>query len=67
VLRGADEVKVSAVEWSALSGVLAGELRLPDSRDYELVRKPAMARFYDVRPAVGKPVIPMRASSRAQL
>jgi FAD/FMN-containing dehydrogenase len=40
----------SASEWSALQSAIAGEVILPDSRDYETARKPAIARFNHVRP-----------------
>ena len=40
----------SATDWKALEGALAGELVLPDSADYELWRKPAIARFHDLLP-----------------
>jgi FAD/FMN-containing dehydrogenase len=39
-----------AADWQALQGTIAGSVILPDSHDYELVRKPAMARFESVRP-----------------
>jgi FAD/FMN-containing dehydrogenase len=41
----------SGVDWDALSGVVVGEVVVPGSRDYDAVRKPAMARFEAVRPA----------------
>jgi FAD/FMN-containing dehydrogenase len=37
-------------DWDALQGAIAGNVILPDSLEYESVRKPAMARFHDVRP-----------------
>ena len=37
-------------EWSALQAAIAGEVILPDSRQYETARKPAIARFDHVRP-----------------
>jgi FAD/FMN-containing dehydrogenase len=43
-------VTASATDWNALRGVLAGDVVLPDSPDYEAVRKPAMSRFESVRP-----------------
>jgi FAD/FMN-containing dehydrogenase len=44
-------VKAPAVEWDELSGAVGGEVIVPGHPDYEAVRKPAMARFEDVRPA----------------
>jgi len=41
---------VSALEFDALNGRLTGDVIVPGSRDYEFMRKPAMARFNDVRP-----------------
>ena len=38
------------LDWSALSRTLAGEVVLPDSPEYDSVRRPAIARFEDVRP-----------------
>jgi FAD/FMN-containing dehydrogenase len=43
-------VTVGAPDWNALQGAIAGEVILPGSQDYESVRKPAIARFHDVRP-----------------
>jgi FAD/FMN-containing dehydrogenase len=40
-----------ASRWSALQAAIAGEVILPDARDYESARKPAIARFYHVHPA----------------
>ncbi len=40
----------SAPDWDALRGTIAGEVILPGSPDYELARKPAIARFHDARP-----------------
>ena len=40
----------SMSDWNALDGAIAGELVLPGSSDYERLRRPAMARFWDVRP-----------------
>ncbi len=37
-------------DWDALRGVIAGDLVLPSSPDYESVRKPFFARFHDVNP-----------------
>jgi FAD/FMN-containing dehydrogenase len=39
-----------APDWDALSRAIAGDVVLPGSPDYEAVRKPAIARFHDVRP-----------------
>jgi hypothetical protein len=36
--------------WKPLEDGIAGELVLPGSPDYETVRRPAIARFHDVRP-----------------
>ena len=41
-MRGAD--------WDALRGQIAGEVILPGSPDYELARRPPIARFHDLRP-----------------
>src|SRR5215207_4662324 len=40
----------SAPDWDALQRAIAGDVILPSSLDYEPVRKPAIARFHDVRP-----------------
>jgi FAD/FMN-containing dehydrogenase len=40
----------SASEWSALQEAIAGEVILPDSRDFDSARKPAIGRFHDVHP-----------------
>jgi FAD/FMN-containing dehydrogenase len=40
-----------AADWEGLQGAIAGAVVLPDSPDYESVRKPAMVRFESVRPA----------------
>jgi FAD/FMN-containing dehydrogenase len=40
----------SAPDWDALQRAIAGDVILPSSLDYESVRKPAIARFHDVRP-----------------
>jgi FAD/FMN-containing dehydrogenase len=37
-------------DWRALEGAIAGEVVLPGSASYESARKPAVARFDDVRP-----------------
>src|SRR5262245_35238277 len=41
---------VPASRWAPLQAAIAGEVILPDSPDYEAVRKPAIARFHDVYP-----------------
>ena len=41
----------TAADWEALQGATAGAVVLPGAPDYESVRKPAMARFENVRPA----------------
>ena len=38
-------------DWDALRGAIQGEVVLPESADYDLLRTPPMARFWDVRPA----------------
>jgi FAD/FMN-containing dehydrogenase len=40
-----------SVDWAALATGLSGEVLLPDSPAYEGLRRPAMARYHDVRPA----------------
>ena len=40
----------STSDWKALDDAIAGEVVLPESSDYERLRRPAMARFWDVRP-----------------
>jgi hypothetical protein len=39
-----------APDWDALQGEISGDVILPGSSDYDSVRKPAIARFHDVRP-----------------
>ena len=39
-------------DWRALQGAIDGDVVLPGSPDYESVRKPVMARFEQVRPAL---------------
>jgi FAD/FMN-containing dehydrogenase len=39
------------VDWATLTRLVAGEVVVPGSPGYDAVRKPAMARFHDVRPA----------------
>jgi FAD/FMN-containing dehydrogenase len=38
------------LDWKVLDGTIAGEVILPESREYELARRPALARFADTRP-----------------
>jgi FAD/FMN-containing dehydrogenase len=40
----------STADWTALDRAIAGEVVLPASDDYEAARRPAMARFCDIRP-----------------
>jgi FAD/FMN-containing dehydrogenase len=40
----------TAADWEALRGAIAGSVILPGAPDYDLVRRPAMARFQNVRP-----------------
>jgi FAD/FMN-containing dehydrogenase len=49
-------------DWSALSRSLAGDVVLPDSPDYEAARRPAIARFEEVRPQAV-----VRCASRADV
>jgi len=44
-------VTPTAADWEALQRAIAGDVLLPDAPAYESVRKPAMARFDNVRPA----------------
>jgi hypothetical protein len=37
-------------DWRALQDAIAGDVVLPGSPEYDVVRKPAMVRFHDVRP-----------------
>src|SRR5215471_13261369 len=46
-----DGVTSSAVQWDTLTRLVAGEVVVPGSPGYDAVRKPAQARFHDVRPA----------------
>ncbi|MBV9335366.1 MAG: FAD-binding oxidoreductase [Solirubrobacterales bacterium] len=48
----ARRVPASAVEWDALAGEVSGDVIVPGSAAYDTARKPAMARFHEVRPAV---------------
>jgi FAD/FMN-containing dehydrogenase len=48
---GRSGVTDSRLDWDALSGVVVGEVVIPGSPGYDVVRKPAMARFEAVRPA----------------
>jgi FAD/FMN-containing dehydrogenase len=43
-------VTLTAADWEALQGGIEGGVILPGSPDYELVRRPAMARFETIRP-----------------
>jgi len=40
----------SASEWSSLQAAIVGAVILPDADDYDSARKPAIARFHQVRP-----------------
>jgi FAD/FMN-containing dehydrogenase len=44
------EAVSAAADWRALRGAIAGEVVLPDSPEYDLVRRPAIAQFGDLRP-----------------
>ena len=44
-------MRSSAADWDTLTRLVAGEVVVPGSPGYDTVRKPAMARFHDVRPA----------------
>jgi FAD/FMN-containing dehydrogenase len=44
-------VTPTTADWQALQAAIVGSVVLPDAPDYESVRKPAMARFVNVRPA----------------
>jgi FAD/FMN-containing dehydrogenase len=37
-------------DWNELRGAISGDVVLPDSPNYDSARKPAIARFHDVRP-----------------
>jgi hypothetical protein len=41
---------VSTADWDALRGEISGEVSLPGSPHYEQARKPAIARFQDIKP-----------------
>jgi FAD/FMN-containing dehydrogenase len=41
---------LTSTDWEALQRAIAGSVVLPGSPDYDVVRKPAMARFENVRP-----------------
>lgn len=41
---------LSAADWGALAGAIAGEVIGPGSPGYDVARRPAIARFHDVRP-----------------
>jgi hypothetical protein len=65
-----DERAVDAmtVDWRALQRAIDGDVLLPGSPEYESARKPAMARFEQVRPSSGaRPprTSPPRSPSRA--
>lgn len=40
----------SVPDWGVLQVAISGDVIIPDSSDYESARKPAIARFHDVRP-----------------
>jgi hypothetical protein len=42
----------AAPDWDVLRGDISGDVILPGSPEYELVRKAAIAGFYDVRPHI---------------
>jgi FAD/FMN-containing dehydrogenase len=42
--------ELPAPDWAALRHAIAGTVVLPDSPDYDSVRKPPIARFHDIRP-----------------
>ena len=42
--------RLSTADWTGLQGAIAGDVVLPGSPRYEHVRRPAMARFWPVRP-----------------
>src|SRR5262249_29112099 len=44
-------VALTASHWSPLQAAIAGEVILPESRDYDSARKPAIGRFDHVHPA----------------
>ena len=37
-------------DWNALQAAIAGDVVLPEADGYETLRKPALARFWDIRP-----------------
>jgi FAD/FMN-containing dehydrogenase len=41
---------VSTADWDALRGEISGEVSLPGSPHYEQARRPAIARFQDIKP-----------------
>ena len=41
---------VSTADWDALRGEISGEVSRPGSPHYEQARKPAIARFHDIKP-----------------
>jgi FAD/FMN-containing dehydrogenase len=42
---------LTAPDWPALQAAIAGEVVLPGAPGYDAARRPAIARFHDVRPA----------------
>src|ERR687887_966542 len=40
----------AAPDWDALQGAIEGEVVLPDSHEYESLRRPQIARFHELRP-----------------
>jgi FAD/FMN-containing dehydrogenase len=50
VRQAGGAVTGSGPDWGALQGAIAGEVVLPGSPAYEVARKPAIARFHQVRP-----------------
>jgi hypothetical protein len=40
----------SMPDWNALRDTIAGQVVLPGSAEYDVLRKPAMVRFHDLRP-----------------
>jgi hypothetical protein len=48
--RGRPAPRMTPPDLGALQGVIAGDVILPSSPEYEQVHKPVMARFHNVRP-----------------
>jgi FAD/FMN-containing dehydrogenase len=48
--RGQPAPRMTPPDLGALQGVIAGDVILPSSPEYEQVHKPVMARFHNVRP-----------------